>query len=310
MFSLPPLRNHQATLILSTLLTLCFCSPPPKKITKRENKSPTNGFPTIPKSITFFGKVCSLADQDVQERLDRELLVNAFYQSSTTLIIKKSARYFPIIEPILRSEGIPEDFKYLCVIESNLNNVTSPAGATGLWQFMPATALEYGLKINSEIDERHHLEKSTKAACALIKSNYALFNNWVNACAAYNRGPNGLLQDFKSQGVQHYFDAEMNLETARYVLRIMALKMILENPEPYGFRIPAKSRYPRYKTKKFLINRPITNISKWSIEHGVNQKILRLLNPWILGNQLTEKSLPCFIDLPKDAQQLNNKHSL
>ncbi|MFM7386606.1 MAG: lytic transglycosylase domain-containing protein, partial [Bacteroidota bacterium] len=283
---------------------------PKQKSEKATNSSVDFGVPSLPKSINFFGQRCSLSDVDVRERLDREIMVNTYFQSSTSLIIKRSSRYFPVIESILRSEGVPEDFKYLCAIESNLSNVTSPAGAAGFWQFMPFTAPEYGLKISSEIDERLHLEKSTRAACKLIKSNYKLFHNWLNACAAYNRGPGGLAQDLSIQGVEHYFDAEMNPETARYVFRIMAMKLILENPEMYGYHLPGEARYPAYHTRKITITKPIHDLTSWALQQGINRKILRILNPWILGNQLTNSSLPCSIELPTNRSLFIPRHSL
>lgn len=264
----------------------------------------------IPDSMLFFGKPFQLSDQDIRERLDRELLVNIYFESSTNLILKRCNRYLPVIEKILKEEKVPDDFKYLCVIESSLSNATSPAGASGFWQFMPFTAPKYGLKISNEIDERLHLEKSTRAACALIKSNFAMFNNWFNACAAYNRGPGGLLEDLKIQQVQHVFDAELNQETARYVFRIMALKLIIENPKAYGFNIAAKDLYPIYQTKKISVIQPIENLATWSIQQGYNRKIIRLLNPWILGNKLSSESVPCTIEVPNGNKQLKVKHPL
>jgi len=260
--------------------------------------------PKTPREIIFFNERIALTDFDLKERLDRELLVNTYYQSSTSLAIKRATRYFPEIERILRAEEVPDDFKYLCVIESNLSNVTSPAGAAGFWQFMPGTAPEYGIKITSEIDERNHLEKSTKAACQLIKSNYKLFNDWVNACAAYNRGPGGLMQDMKSQGVKHFFDTEMNPETARYVFRIMALKLIMEHPSDYGYQIPITSCYSPIKSKLIKVKNPIKNLAIWARQHGTSLKNLRILNPWILSNQLSAASVPCSIEIPANKEQL------
>ena len=305
-----PKKNRIVLIILSLSMGFSSCSNPRQKSEKSTNSQVDSGVPALPKSINFFGQPCSLSDVDVRERLDREIMVNTYFQSSTSLIIKRSSRYFPVIESILRKEGVPEDFKYLCAIESNLSNVTSPAGAAGFWQFMPFTAPEYGLKISSEIDERLHLEKSTRAACKLIKSNYKLFHNWLNACAAYNRGPGGLAQDLSIQGVEHFFDAEMNPETARYVFRIMAMKLILENPEMYGYHLPSESRYPAYQTRKITIAKPIQDLTSWSLHQGFNRKILRILNPWILGNQLTKSSLPCTIELPTNRSLFIPRHSL
>lgn len=263
-----------------------------------------NKIPKTPREIIFFNERIALTDFDLKERLDRELLVNTYFQSSTSLAIKRATRYFPEIERILRAEEVPDDFKYLCVIESNLSNVTSPAGAAGFWQFMPGTAPEYGIKITSEIDERNHLEKSTKAACQLIKSNYKLFNDWVNACAAYNRGPGGLMQDMKSQGVKHFFDTEMNPETARYVFRIMALKLIMEHPSDYGYQIPITACYSPIKSKLIKVKNPIKNLAIWARQHGTSLKNLRILNPWILSNQLSAASVPCSIEIPANKEQL------
>jgi membrane-bound lytic murein transglycosylase D len=260
--------------------------------------------PVLPKQIKFFNQDIPMTDIDLKERLDRELLVNTYFQSSTSLAIKRARRYFPTIERILKEEDVPDDFKYLCVIESNLSNVTSPAGAGGFWQFMPSTAPEYGIRITSEIDERNHLEKSTRAACQLIKNNYTLFNDWINACAAYNRGPGGLMQDMKSQGVRHFFDTEMNPETARYVFRIIALKLIMEHPADYGYNIPEKACYSQIKTKEVKINQPIKNIALWARKHGTTLKNIRVLNPWILTNQLSVKAVPCSIAIPANKQEL------
>ena len=263
-----------------------------------------NKTPKTPRELVFFDERIAMTDFDLKERLDRELLVNTYFQSSTSLAMKRASRYFPIIERILKQEGVPDDFKYLCVIESNLSNVTSPAGAAGFWQFMPGTAPEYGIKITSEIDERNHLEKSTRAACRLIKNNYTLFNDWVNACAAYNRGPGGLMQDMKSQGVKHFFDTEMNPETARYVFRIMALKLIMEHPVDYGYQIPKTARYSPIKCKVIKVKNPIKNLALWARQHGTSLKNLRILNPWVLSNHLSSTSIPCSIQIPSNKEQL------
>ena len=303
------------TILFSLITFLVACNNPEKKPISKKPESfnltqKNTTISGIPDSMMFFGNHIQFIDQDIRERLDRELLVNIYFQSSTNLILKRCNRYLPTIEKILKEEKVPDDFKYLCVIESSLSNATSPAGASGFWQFMTFTAPKYGLRISDEIDERLHLEKSTRAACALIKSNFSMFNNWINACAAYNRGPGGLLEDFKIQQVQHVFDAELNQETARYVFRIMALKLIIENPKAYGFHISEKDLYPIYKTQKITINEPIENLAAWSIQKGYNRKIIRLLNPWILRNKLTSESIPCTIEVPDGNQQLKVNHPL
>ena len=289
---------------ISLSLVFAACNPPESTPPSRGLIKHTNQAPKLPEQMEFFNQSLSLSDIDIKERLDREMLVNTYFQSSTSLAIKRSARYFPTLERILKEEGVPEDFKYLCVIESNLSNVISPAGAAGFWQFMPGTAPEYGLKVTPEIDERNHLEKSTRAACKLIKSNYRLLNDWVNACAAYNRGPGGLLRDMESQGVKHFFDTEMNPETARYVFRIMALKLIMEHPSEYGYHIPPSARYLPIESKEIQIKIPIKNLALWARQQGTSLKIIRLLNPWILTNQLSLNAIPCKVKIPANKQVL------
>jgi hypothetical protein len=293
----------QVAIAASMLFALFACTTQPDI----KNSSCTHEalqIPAIPSSLDFFNQQINLQDWDIKERLDRELLVNTYFQSSTCLALKRANKYFPAIEKILKEEGVPDDFKYLCVAESNLSNVVSPAGAAGFWQFMPGTAPSYGLIINDEIDERNNLEKSTRAACKLIKSNHALFNDWINACAAYNRGPGGLQQDMNSQGVHHFFDTELNPETARYVFRIMALKIILENPKAYGYNLGKTQIYLPISVKAVVVKQPINNLAVWAKKHKTSLKIVRLLNPWILGKQLTKKSVPCTIELPKNKNQL------
>lgn len=259
--------------------------------------------PLTPTTVSFFNQKINLQELDLIERLDREILVNMYFQSSTHLALKKSRRYFPLIERILKEEKVPDDFKYLCVIESNLSNATSPVGAAGFWQFMPFTAPEYGLTITAEIDERLNVEKSTRAACKLIKENYDKFGDWINACAAYNRGAGGLAQDMRIQGVSHFFDTEMNNETARYVFRIIAMKLIMENPTAYGYHLAPNAGYPPYETRNITVSEPIDNLALWSKKQGTNRKTIRLLNPWILGNKLSRTSVPCVIELPNSSSQ-------
>ena len=179
--------------------------------------------------MLFFGRTINLEDEDIRERLDREIITNVYFQSSTTFALKRANRFFLEIEKILSEEHVPEDFKFLAVIESNLSEVSSPVGANGFWQFMPFTAKEYGLVMSDEVDERMNLTKSTRAACSFIKNAHKIFGDWINACASYNRGIGGVQSDMKWQKTDHYFDTDMNNETGRYVFRIMAMKLIMEN---------------------------------------------------------------------------------
>jgi hypothetical protein len=261
--------------------------------------------PPIPKSIILFGEKISLEDEDIRERLDREIMANAYFHSQTILNMKRSARYFPVIEPILKQQNIPNDFKYLPVIESNLANVTSPAGAKGYWQFMPETGREFSLIIDDEVDERYNLEKSTAAACRYLKNAKDSVGSWMLATAAYNRGIRGLKSDMVWQEATHYFDMDMNSETARYVLRLIAVKLIMENPEKYGFDPKTIELYKPFSSERVSVAIPIENLAQWAKGKGINYKILVKLNPWILTNKLTKNIGALEISLP--AKHLNLK---
>ncbi|MFY7943384.1 MAG: lytic transglycosylase domain-containing protein [Crocinitomicaceae bacterium] len=292
-------------LAINLLLLGCQQTEDSKKKEKVIN-SKIQYLPDIPKSIKFFGELINLEDEDVRERLDREIITNVYFQSSTTFAIKRANRYFPEIEKILQKTKVPNDFKYLAVIESNLSEVTSPVGASGFWQFMPFTAEEYDLKINDEIDERLNLTKSTYAACDFIKNSYKVFGNWVNACASYNRGIGGVNSDMKWQKTSHYFDTDMNNETGRYVFRMIAMKLIMENQKAYGFDIPRQQMYKPLQTRKIKLKKSIPNLAEWSVRNGINIKILRKLNPWIISNKLTIKDSDFEIKLPTKTEKLKN----
>ncbi len=292
-------------LAINLLLLGCQQTEDSKKKEKVIN-SKIQYLPDIPKSIKFFGEIINLEDEDVRERLDREIITNVYFQSSTTFAIKRANRYFPEIEKILQKTKVPNDFKYLAVIESNLSEVTSPVGASGFWQFMPFTAEEYDLKINDEIDERLNLTKSTYAACDFIKNSYKVFGNWVNACASYNRGIGGVNSDMKWQKTSHYFDTDMNNETGRYVFRMIAMKLIMENQKAYGFDIPRQQMYKPLQTRKIKLKKSIPNLAEWSVRNGINIKILRKLNPWIIYNKLTIKDSDFEIKLPTKTEKLKN----
>jgi len=294
---------------LFLLLLLSACNDHSFENNVHVTKQRSHSFPEIPNSMIFFGERINLEDEDIRERLDREIVTNAYFQSSTTFALKRANRYFPEIERILEEENVPEDFKFLAVIESNLSEVTSPAGANGFWQFMPATAKEFGLIINDEVDERMNLSKSTYAACAFIKNSHKIFGNWVNACASYNRGVGGVQSDMKWQKTDHFFDTDMNNETGRYVFRIMALKLIMEHPKRYGFDIPKSQLYKPFKIKTIKLNKQIPNLAEWSINNGVNLKILRKLNPWLISNKLTIRPSEFSIKLPSKNENLKNFNS-
>lgn len=254
--------------------------------------------PDLPSTIKFCGHSIHLKDEDVRERLDRELLVNVYFHSSTVQAMKRANRFFPLIEKILKQKGIPEDFKYLAVIESGLMQAVSPAGAQGFWQFMPFTAKDHNLLMNDEVDERLNIEKSTIAACDYLKFAHDTLGDWVLAAASYNRGIGGVRSDMRWQGTDNYFDTYMNSETGRYVFRILAVKMIFENPESYGYNIDKDQMYLPFKTKRVKISESIPNLAEWALSKGINYKILTKLNPWLLSNKLTVNDRTFEILLP------------
>ncbi len=235
----------------------------------------------LPDSLDFAGENVPLEFPYVKERLDKELLINMYWQSNTLLKIKRSAKYFPIIEPILKKYGIPEDFKYLAIAESGLEHVTSPAGAKGIWQFMPKTAKKYGLKVNPDIDERFNIEKSTEAACKYLLDAYKKFGSWTLAAAAYNRGMKGLEKAIADQNETDYYKLYLNPETARYIYRILAIKEIMKHPHDYGFRFRKEDLYqfPAYKTETIVS--PIESWPSLAQYYGISYGQLRYMNPWI-----------------------------
>jgi hypothetical protein len=235
----------------------------------------------FPAKIDFAGEAVPLQIADVQERLDRELLVNKHLNASTLLILKRARRAFAVIEPILKKNGVPDDFKYVAVIESSLVNVVSPAGARGVWQFMPETAKEIGLEVNENIDERYHLEKATEAACAYFLKAKEKFGNWTLVAAAYNAGGTGIKKQLDSQKVSSYYDLLLNDETSRYVFRILALKQIMQHPEQYGFPITEEEQYKIVATKKIAIDSSVTDLANLAMQQGINYKILKIHNPWL-----------------------------
>lgn len=244
----------------------------------------------IPESLNFAGEYAPLTQEDIRERIDRELLVNTYWQSNGLLLIKKAHKFFPIIEPILKKNGIPDDFKYLAVIESGLSNVTSPAGAKGFWQIMQSTAREKGLEVNSNVDERYNLEKSTQAACDYLNEAYEKFGNWTLAAASYNAGKRGISRRIEAQLVDNYYDLLLVDETARYIPRILAVKEILSNPKIYGFIYDQDDLYNLIPTKTVKVDTVITNIAVFSKNLGINYKIMKLHNPWLRENKLNNAS--------------------
>ena len=283
-------RNYLIAIASFLILTLIFSSAKKDENAEQEDvisKGSKVVAVPIPSQISFAGEQVALDKFEVKERLDRELLVNSYWQSNSLLMIKRSKRAFEIIEPILAEYDVPEDFKYLAVAESGLLNVTSSAGAKGVWQFMQSTAKSYNLEVNGEVDERLHLKKSTIAACQYLKEAHTRFGSWTLAAAAYNRGPAGVERDLKKQQVGDYFDLHLNTETSRYVLRILALKTIFENQTSYGIHLKNEDYYGSISTINVVVDSSINNIAEYALQLGTNYHVLKSLNPWLKSNELT-----------------------
>ncbi|MGY8941283.1 MAG: lytic transglycosylase domain-containing protein [Flavobacteriales bacterium] len=246
-----------------------------------------NRAPRIPNQEDIAGEAVPMDAFGVQEQLDRELVVNTYHHSSTMMYLKRASRWFPVIEPILEEEGIPEDLKYLAVIESGLDQVVSPAGAAGFWQFMKGTAPEYGLFVNAEVDERYHVEKATRAACAYMRESKEEFGSWALAAASYNMGKAGVRRELKEQGVSTYWDLHLNSETARYVYRLLAIKAIFESPGSFGFELHKDALYHPYETRTLWVRERIADWAAFAQSEGSNLKALKILNPWLRRDQLT-----------------------
>jgi hypothetical protein len=243
----------------------------------------------IPTRLSFAGEEVPMKLMDLRERFERELYVNVYWQSNMILLMKRSGKYLPTIEKILAEQGIPDDFKYLAMAESGLMNVVSPADARGFWQILKGTAKDYGLEVSDEVDERYHLEKSTKAACHYLKSAYAKFGNWTSVAASYNAGIAGIRKRKEEQHKDNYFDLHLVEETSRYLFRILAFKEIFDNPERYGFELGEKDRYHMPVFRELAVDQDIPDLAAWAIRHGSNYKELKLYNPWLRDRKLPVK---------------------
>ena len=244
----------------------------------------------IPDELTFAGEKVPTELYDIKERMDRELLVNTYWQSNGLLLIKRAHKYFPVIEPMLKKYGIPDDFKYLAVAESGLENNSSSAGAAGFWHFLKSSAKEYGLEVNQNVDERYNLEKATKVAADYLKKSKKRFGTWTLAAAAYNAGNARIARNLKKQQVTDYYDLLLNSETSRYVLRIVALKEVLSYPKKYGFEFDKEDLYTYPETRTVKVDTVITNIASFAKGFNINYKELKLHNAWLRENKLNNKS--------------------
>ncbi len=255
----------------------------------------------IPEAMDFAGESVPLDNPDIRERMDRELLVNTYWQSNGLLVFKRAHKYFPIIEPMLEKYGIPDDFKYLAVAESALQNNRSPSGAAGFWHFMKGTGKEYGLEINTYVDERYNLELATKVAAQYLKSSKKRFGSWTLAAAAYNAGNAGISkQQGRQQSNKSYYDLLLNDETSRYIFRILAFKEILSNPNKYGFNFREKDLYDAIPTYSVKVDTAVTDFADFAHKFEINYKILKLHNPWLRETYLKNDSgKEYFIKIPE-----------
>lgn len=261
----------------------------------------------IPDSLNFAGEEVPLENFDTRESLDRELLVNTYFHSQTLLYIKKAPRYFPVIEPILREYNIPEDFKYMPLVESGLTNAISPANAVGYWQHLEGTARENGLIVNEEVDERYHLEKSTVAACKYLLKSYDKYQNWTMVAASYNNGRRGIDRQIERQDEINYYDLLLNEETSRYIYRILALKLILEDPEKYGFYLKDDDLYQPIHSYKVTVDSSVSSFALFAQSFNTNYKMLKFLNPWLRDTHLTnERGKTYQISIPEEGARTQN----
>lgn len=313
------MKNYNYILIILSVCVLIFLgffllsSKDPGEVSSQRPlvSSMTVSVP-VPDRVEFCGDMISLDRFDMRERFDREINSFTYLHSTTLLYLKRANRYFPIIEPILRKNEIPDDFKYLCVIESNLDiRALSPAKAAGLWQFLESTGKSYGLEITSEVDERYHIEKATEAACKYFKDAYTRYGNWVNVAASYNAGMGRISSSMQQQMVDSAFDLLLVQETSRYVFRIMAIKQVFMNPYKYGFILKKEDFYPYIPVEYVNVTSSITDFAAFAQENGINYMHLKEFNTWLRDTKLTVKPGKSYnIAIPKSEDMFYDKHKI
>ncbi|MEN8204066.1 MAG: lytic transglycosylase domain-containing protein [Bacteroidota bacterium] len=256
-------------------------------VSHEENEAYSVQAVKIPEQVTFAGESMPLDLFDVREALDRELLSNTYFHSQTIRLIKLAHRYFPQIEPVLKANLVPDDFKYLAVAESGLSQAVSPAKAVGFWQLLKGTATDYGLVVNAEVDERYHVVKSTEVACRYLIDSFKKYGNWTMTAASYNMGRRGIDRQVGRQKKENYYDLLLNEETARYVYRVVAFKMIFEDPVAYGFNLSEMDLYPELPVYTVEVDSAVADFADFAAEHETNYKVLKYLNPWLRDNKMT-----------------------
>ncbi len=265
--------------------------------------------PEIPAKVTFAGNTVSLDRDDMYERLDRELTAMAYTHGNTLLTIKRANRYFPVMAPILKRNGVPLDKLYLACIESTLNpRALSPAGAAGFWQLMPATAKEFGLEVNNFVDERYNLKKATEAACRYLKRAYSRYGNWESVAASYNGGMARISRELQAQGQNTAYNLYLTDETSRYMFRLLAMKLIMTRPADYGFSLKANQLYRAAECTPVKVSGPVDDWQQWAIDHGTTYMALRDHNPWIRAKSLPNKTGKTYtVMVPKPGAQMRSR---
>ena len=285
------MKNQIITIIVSALVSAVVAFAVVRFFSPQSSVFVSQGQVTdavpMPDNLTFMGEPVPIHNFDTRESLDRELQVNRLWHSQTILMLKRANRYFPVIEPILKENNVPDDLKYIAVIESSLTNVVSPSGAKGFWQFLSGTAKDFGLEVNDEVDERYNLEKATEAAIDYFKRTKEKFGSWTMAAASYNIGRTGLLRQVSLQKCGNYYDLVLGEETERYIFRAIALKQIMENPGLYGFAMPKDELYQPIPYSLVEVDSTIAEMADFAFEHGTNYKMLKLMNPWLRSTKLT-----------------------
>lgn len=257
----------------------------------------------IPKNLNFAGESVPTDDKRVRSYIERELVKNTYWQAKSLVLHKRASRWFPLIEPILKKNNIPDDFKYIALVESQLSNVVSPRGAAGFWQIIESTALGYGLEITPEVDERYHLARATEAACKYFNEAYKQFGNWTLVAASYNLGMNGIQNQLNKQDVDSYYQLKLTEETGEYVYRILAMKEIISRPKIYGFNLRRRDALRPFATKTIAVDYNIDDLSQFAEAQGINILILKYFNPWLRANTLTIQNSQQGLILKSDSEK-------
>ncbi|MDP3557397.1 MAG: transglycosylase SLT domain-containing protein [Bacteroidota bacterium] len=263
-----------------------FIIPPSTNLVSYTNNNQIVLGLNIPSNLEFCGEKIPLNSLSIKEDLEKEFFNNNYWKHNSAVLFAKAQKWFPYIEPILKQQGVPDDFKYVAVIESHLSNIVSPAGAAGFWQLMPSSARNYDLEVNEMVDERLDVEKATRAACRHLKDAYAVFNNWTLSAAAYNLGIGGIQAALKKQKSNNYYDLLLNSETGSFVYRILAYKTLFSNPTHFGIKKKKWNYFAKIPLKTYKVDSSVTNISHLAKQIGCSKTIIKLYNPWLLGETL------------------------